>query len=521
MVFHEVLFPGRHHAITRFQVDLLQRLLTGSVAPMADDAVVIWPVTSANHASTRRNPLPGHRRESLIERVSAAADLPSLVVPVPDVPRHPRFADLVLTTVATELAHRPAPTPQRTLVACSTPEVADSYRALGYTVVGVEDTVSPEAVRPWQVVEQIAADDPGWVELAHPQTVEHYARYGFVEQIRELFADPVVSAEGDLTATRDYRSYAEAFETASARKYEQIGPWLEPGRIVDIGCATGGLLEQIAADPRFAESDLFGVDVARPLLDEAEHKKEAGVFANPNIWFIRANILNGPVLPAGSVDATVTVALTHEILSYGSGRPDVEAFARNVALQTRRGGIWINSDVLGPDRPDEPVVLRVRTDDGESLAAPWTDLDEISRPEVAERLGTLSTAGRLVQFGHDFPRLSGATFAPVPRPDLDTAEASAWQLTRREAMEFVAAKDYLQNWLSECHEQFCALDWQAWTTILTDAGFTLEPASTAWRNDWLVEHRFSPSCELLDPDDARPVEWPVTHLLTVARRRRD
>ena len=164
----------------------------------------------------------------------------------------------------------------------------------------------------------------------------------FVEQIRELFADPVVSAEGDLTATRDYRSYAEAFETASARKYEQIGPWLEPGRIVDIGCATGGLLEQIAADPRFAESDLFGVDVARPLLDEAEHKKATGVFANPNIWFVRANILSGPVMPAASIDSTVTVALTHEVFSYGAGRADVEAFAAGTGwpgvLKTPRGG---------------------------------------------------------------------------------------------------------------------------------------------------------------------------------------
>lgn len=202
MTFSDVLFPGRHHAITAFQVDFLQRLLAGRIVHagepviMATDAVVIWPVTSANHAGTRRNPLPGHRREALIERISATEGLAGLVVPVPDVPHHPRFAELVLTTVATVLSHRSAPDPERTVVACSTPEVAASYRELGYTVIGVEDAAGTpnEPARPWEVIERLGMGDESWREIAHPQTVAHFERYGVAALVAELFTDPVVSS---------------------------------------------------------------------------------------------------------------------------------------------------------------------------------------------------------------------------------------------------------------------------------------------------------------------------------------
>ncbi|MGD7789402.1 class I SAM-dependent methyltransferase [Propionibacteriaceae bacterium Y1700] len=520
MSFSEVLFPGRHHAITAFQVGFLQRLLAGEVVHegepviMDADAVVLWPVTSANHAGTRRNPLPGHRREALIERISAAEQLSALVVPVPDVPHHPRFAELVITTVATVLSHRPTPAPDHTVVACSTPEVAASYRELGYTVIGVEDVAElpTEPARPWQVIERIGAGDESWREIAHPQTIAHFERYGVPDLVTELFTDPVVSSEGDLTTTRNYRTYAASFQTASQRKYEQVGPLIEPGRIIDIGCATGGLLECIAEDPRFSESDLFGIDIARPLLDEAEHKKQTGVFANPNIWFVRANILNGPVMPNRTVDTSITVALTHEVFSYGHGRADVEAFAHRVHDHTRPGGVWINSDVLGPDDPDRHVLLRLRTDDGASLAEPRTDLDQLPTDEVTSFIEGLSTAARLVQFSYDFPRLSGGRFSA------DQVGTGEWRLRLGDAMEFLATKDYAENWLSECHEQFCGLTMADWRTVLTDAGFTLDPTSQAWRNDWLVENRFAPVADLIDAGTGEPVDWPVTHVLTVARR---
>ncbi|WP_265520292.1 class I SAM-dependent methyltransferase [Oerskovia flava] len=525
-----VLFPGRHHLVTRFQVDYLRALRAGLVRDLdgvpvrcEPDVVVVWAVTSANHSGTRRNPLPGHRREALIENVSARENLRSVVVPVPDVAPHPRFAHLVLTSVATGTAHTVVPDPAHTLVACSTPTVIEAYRDLGYRVAGVEldaDTDVGEgagAARPWDVVELLAAGDPSWTELAHPAVPELYGRYGIVPQVRQVFADPVVSGDGDLTTTRDYRTYAAAFEDASARKWEQVVPYVEPGRIVDIGCATGGLLELAAREPRLHESDLFGVDVARHLVAEAEHKKTQGVFANPNVWFVQANILAQSVMPARSVDTTVTIALTHEVSSYGDGTADVDRFARRVLTHTRPGGVWINSDVCGPAGGDREVLLTLTTTDGAPAAGDGpggarTDLDDLERPDVAAYVRSLSTAGRLAQFAYDFPRLSGAGFMAGDEGD------GSWRLTLRDAMEFLTTKDYADNWLSECHERFCDLDGDAWADLLHAAGFELDPASGPWRNEWLVENAFAPVASLRDAATGEVVDWPDTHVLSVARR---
>ncbi|MGO1316728.1 MAG: class I SAM-dependent methyltransferase [Cellulomonadaceae bacterium] len=522
-----ILFPGRHHLVTRYQVDYLRALRAGLVRDLdgrrircAPDVVVVWVVTSANHSGTRRNPLPGHRREALIENVAVREDLPSLVVPVPDVAPHPRFAHLVTTSVATQTGVDPDPAD--TMVACSTPEVIAAYAALGYRVAGVEldgaeEGGAFEPARPWDVMEMIAAGDNRWRQLAHPAVPGFYARYGLVHHVQRIFADPVVSGDGDLTTTRDYRSYAASFEDASARKWAQVEPYVRPGRIVDVGCATGGLLECAAREPRLHESDLFGVDVARHLVAEAEHKKAQGVFANPNVWFVQANILDGPVMPAASVDTTLTVALTHEVSSYGDGVCDIETFARRVHAHTRPGGVWINSDVCGPAEPDRVVELTLRDDDGGPASGTGahgarTDLDALACEDVASYVGALSIDARLVQFAYDFPRLSGADFAP------ERLGPGSWRLTLREAMEFLTRKDYVGNWLSEAHERFCDLTGGDWAVLLRAAGFVLEPGSGPWRNDWLVEHSFAPAATLHDAQSGEPIDWPDTHVLTVARR---
>ena len=84
-----VLFPGRHHLLTRFQADYLKRF----------DATVIWAVTSANHQNTKRNPIAYDRREAAIERLSAQVGLRSLVVPVFDTAPTERFAEVTLKSV--------------------------------------------------------------------------------------------------------------------------------------------------------------------------------------------------------------------------------------------------------------------------------------------------------------------------------------------------------------------------------------------------------------------------------------
>ena len=100
-------------------------------------------------------------------------------------------------------------------------------------------------------------------------------------------------------------------------------------------------------------------------------------------------------------------------------------------------------------------------------------------------------------------------------PDLGKtiAEASLF----REHYVCMTRKDYTDNWVSECHERFTDMNLDAWRDLLTDVGFEVDVASHAWRNDWIVEHRIDPVAALTDLD-GRPLPWPDTHVLLVARR---
>ena len=504
--------PGRHHLVTAFQAAYLADLLAGSVddadgrrVECAPDACVVWALTSATHSGTRRNPVPAHRREAMIEAVTTQAGLPSLVVPVPDVPPSPRFAHTVLATA--ELVLGAPLTPAETVVACSTPEVAAMYAREGFRIATAEEGAPGDPDRPWVVLERMVAADPTWRDLAHPAAVAFYERYRLDEHVRLVHTDPTVQDDGDLTGTRDYATYTAAFDDASDRKWAQVAPHVRPGRVVDLGCAAGGLLERAARDPRLAESDLYGVDVSRHLVAEAEHRRAQGVFANPNVFFAQRNLLLGPVFPERSVDTTTTVALTHEISSYGRGRADLELLAQRIFQHTRPGGVWINSDVLGPADPDRVVDLVL---DGEP--APARDLSGLARADAAAHVASLSPAARFEQFAHDFPRLSGADVT------FEWAAPGLVRTSLRTAMEYLYTRDYTDSWLSECHERFCDMTGDDWRALLESVGFELEPGCGPWRNEWLVENRLSVGAVLRDPVTGERVDWPDTHVLTVARR---
>ncbi|GAA1620246.1 hypothetical protein GCM10009679_26270 [Saccharothrix algeriensis] len=492
-----VLFPGRHHVLTRFQARYLSELA-------GPETTVIWAVTSANHANTRRNPVPYHRREAAIERFSAQTGLRSLVVPVFDTAPTDRFAEVTLknVTVDTGLALGTG----NTVVACSTPEVAALYELLGFKVVTVEGAVSPEPERPWDVLLRLAAGDETWRELAHPATVDVFDRYRLAEAVRTVVNDPVVGDEGGLSSTRDYRTYVEAFADGAARKWSAVREHVRPGRIVDIGCGAGAVLELADREPALRESDLIGVEVARHLFDECVHKKAQGAFTNPNVFFYRRNVLGGAVLPPRSVDTTLTFALTHEIWSYGDRYASLRAFAQAIYDHTVPGGVWINSDVCGPDERERPVLLHLERGDGQNPAAPRRDLAALPPAEVTAYVAGLSTRARFDQFAVDYRF-----------PFAWEAAGDAVRLSLADAMDFLTRKDYTGNWLPEMAEQFCGMAYADWRELLTGIGWELDVASRAFRNDWIAEHRLAPVASLTGLD-GQPLDWPVTHLLAVARR---
>ncbi|GAA0493005.1 hypothetical protein Ade02nite_69840 [Paractinoplanes deccanensis] len=493
-----VLFPGRHHLLTRFQADYLLRLAE-------DGSTIVWAVTSANHENTKRNPVPYHRREAAIERFSVLTGLRSVVVPIFDTAPTDAFAEVTLKTIA--VATGLDLTPGNTLVACSTPQVVKLYERLGFPIAWAEAALPVQPERPWDVLLRLSQGDDTWRELAHPATIDVFERYRLVDTVRTVINDPIIGDEGGLTATRDYRTYVEAFTVAAERKWAAVRQYVQPGRIVDIGCGAGSVLELADREPGLHESDLIGVEIARHLYQECLHKKDQGVFRNANVYFYQRNVLGGAIFDDRSVDTTLTFALTHEIWSYGERRAAVLQFARRIFDHTAPGGVWINSDVCGPGDRDRPVLLRLTRDDGANPATPRTDLAGLPPAEVKAYVEGLSTRARLDQFAVDF----AFPFSYDPVGD-DTV-----RLDQASAMDYLTRKDYTDNWLSETQEQFCGLSFTDWTALLTEAGFEIDPASAPIRNDWVIDNRIAPVAALTDLDGT-PLPWPTTHLLTVARR---
>ncbi|MEK8226089.1 hypothetical protein NKG05_08415 [Oerskovia sp. M15] len=321
--------------------------------------------------------------------------------------------------------------------------------------------------RPWDAVGRLAAGDPTWTDVAHP----------------------AVRASSGATASRRRSSRSSPTRSSRGRRPHRDArlPHVRRGLRGRLAPQVGAGAPVRAAGPdrRHRVRDRWSPGARRGRAAPARVRpvrgrrratprgrgraqEDAGVFANPNVWFVQANILRGSVMPERSVDTTVTIALTHEISSYGEGVPDVERFARRVLVHTRPGGVWINSDVCGPADGSRRVHLALRDDDGTNPGV-VTDLDAWSRPDVAAHVRGLSTAARMRQFAHDFPRLSGATFAA------EEVAPGTFGLTLRDAMEFLTTKDYADNWLSECHERFCDLDGDAWAACSRVPGSSWDP----------------------------------------------
>ncbi len=535
-----LLFPGRHHLLTNFQLEYLTLVTSGDPAALRDvDGqplglaqpldTVVWAVTSANHANTRRNPLPAHHREVAIEDFAGQLDVPSYVYLIDDIGPSPHFAEYVLKKIDVDSQGRFRLTPESAVVACSTPEVIALWEKLGFRVLPVElldrraGTYAAET--PWQLTDALARagvegrdwrTDERFLTRVARATRRLYLKYNYGDLLVDLYRQPLLTDDGDLTATRDYNVYVRSFDEGAERKYELIKDLVLPGRIVDVGCCTGALLRLLTLDPRLHESDFYGIEVARHLYVECLHRKEQGAFASDNVFFYQRNVAAGPVFPPNSVNTFTTFALTHELESY-QGRATLERFIALLRDQLTLGGRWLNVDVVGPEGKDEAVYLSLNRADGrnEDYDADLAPLDRAAR---AAYLRGLSTFARFLRFRHDFRRAEGYRLAA----DTEVIGGETYfVLSLRDACEYLSKKDYVDNWLSEMHETFCFWSFSEWAATVERAGLAVHPASRAFTNPWVVRNRYEGKAELFrkGPGGLERMDYPVTTLLLAADKR--
>ena len=509
-----LLFPGRHHLVTNFQMKYLKEL-----AAKYDGAVIVWAVTSADHTGTQRNPIAGARRLGMIEAVAAAETLPSEVYLIANKRPNPQFAHYLIEDIRTQTSGRVDMVPDNTVVVCSTPGVIDDYQSLGFKVETAElDT--PE-LRPWDVVQRIITAGSEWQDdkevrlLMHPAAFAYYTRYGLASLIQSIYADPLVSSDdGDITVTRDYATYRAAFEDNAWRKVQDFAIYVQPGRILDVGCATGQTIKLLGEQSELFESDFYGVEVARPLYEICQQRKTNGEFSDTNVYFYQRNIMQSELFKPSSLDTIITMALTHEIESY-LGHSELERFLERAYQMLAPGGVYINYDVVGPDDRDKEVYMALNSVDGDNPEDLREDLDG---EELARFLSSLSSAARFKRFVKDFRHEEGDGMAAR----YEVVDGREYAVTRfADAMEFLAKKEYVDSWKSEMHERFCFYSHQEWCEALEKVGFVMKDGTRAVQNPWLIENRFTPAAELYEKDDAgilHQINYPATNTLLIASK---
>jgi hypothetical protein len=525
-----LVIPGRHHLLTQFQIDYLQNIVTsssnsitnvfGQSVPVTEPiTAIIFAVTSANHSNTRRNPLPFYIRAIAIEAAAKQLSVPVYIYGIDDVGTLKNFADYTLKRLKHESDGLFNCTPQNTFIVCSTP-VLHMYHALGYQVLPAEladiNTWQYHAQMPWDLVEAIATN-PFWqndialVGSMHPASLAIWLKYQLDKKARLLFADSMISSDGDLTETRDYNVYVRQMDDIAELKYKDTASYIQPGRIGDIGCAVGSWIKLASEDEALRESDLYGIEVSRHLFEICKQRKDNGDYSNPYVFFSKKNAVTGLVFDAASMNTIHTSSLTHEIESYGS-HADLLQFIQNRYDELVPDGVWINRDVIGPENKHQQVYMWLNSSDGNNhnIQQQFTD-----RHQLSQHLQQLSTMARFLRFAKDFRAKEGYQ---VPYTIHTINNEPYVQLSLQDASEFLSRKDYFDNWESEMHETFCFWDVNEWQSHMQQVGFTIHPSSSTFTNQWIVDNRWQGKAVLYTLVDGNLIliPYPPTTMLLIA-----
>ncbi len=541
LIMSTLLFPGRHLVNTRFQAEYMREvigqraeeiagLVKGRAVPGGPIDRVVFAITSSNQENSRYNPVPFHIRAIGVDRfareVQAAAMFTYRIFGIPHYGHTDHFSAFTLKEIAGQSENEERLTPENTVVLCSTPEVIALYRELGFSIAPAElSRVSPPA-QPVEIVRAIGQGPGEWTEnefvLRELAGATQSLLRDFPDvprRMARIYRDPLTNQDGSLTEKRNYTTYARGMNEILRLKYLDIREAIRPGRIVDEGCADGGLLAEIAQD--FRDSDLFGIDLSAEFAARFQERKRSGEFGDVYTCFYLRNLLD-PIFEPASVDTTICNSTLHELWSYAEQEKTVRGYLAMKFAQLRPGGRLIIRDVVGPEDGELEVMLLAERGNGHELS-------EMSGSDGASDVGDrspawlqgLSTESRFRLFAEDFLgdlRAKGrrapetkVRFKPVP---------GGFRVSLRTAAEFLSKKDYTDNWRSEMNEEFCFWSFSKWCAVLREVGFrVLEDSSRAYTNPWIVENRYRGHVRLVRADAPESeVAFPPTNMVLVAEK---
>ncbi len=452
------LVIGRFHAVTRAQAQWLQQLPVDRI---------ICVLTSADHAGTRRNPFDAATREQLLRPALAKAGKPFEVVRLNDIAESARWVDHVIDGVrrATGVKLEPG----QTQLFSANHDVEALFKARGFSVVSGE----VKGLTPQELVQRVVDGKP-WHDEASYETKALFSKPGFVEQLRLIFGEKLVTDDGELGHARDFKSYGAQMDASLRQKLEDLMPWVKPGCIVDQGCGTGQLMVELAR--HFPKSRLVGVDLSREFLRMCDEH----TYAAQDVAFIAGNVIERHIAP-DSATSVIFSSVMHEVHSYtGYDVTQIDRALRNACDSLATGGNVLIRDGVSP----EP--------------ATW-------------RLAFLNPATRdtFNRFATEFKQGQGVKFERLGENEV--------RLSSHDANEFLCKKEYLKNWHIEVNEEFGPLTMRGWGEALSRCGFKPLHLSS-YVNEWIATNRYQGSVELKD-DAGKVISWPATNVIAVGEKR--
>lgn len=551
-----LLFPGRHLVNTRFQEDYLRQVLgvplgslqflhkAGSLpdGDTLDD--IVFAITSRDMDNSRFNPVSFVYRAIAVDRFGSqfnSLGVRHRIYGIPDHGAAGKFAELTLKEIIEQSEGELSLTPENTVVVCSTPSVIELYKRLGFSILPAElSSLNPEqysALRPIEVVRRIAeagenwANDPVVTANLSSATLSAFLTHSEVpKKIIRLFTDPLLTEEGSLTETRDYGTYVVGMGNNEIieLKYRDISQVIKPGRIVDHGCADGALIARMARD--FPDSDFYGIDASSTMIELARQGQTLKRFGNDTFVFFRHGNIISPLFKGPAATTVTSLSLLHEVWSYGAQQRSIDDYLASVRGQLLPGGRLVVRDVVGPEDKEKEVYFWCNPEDGSNENVYATFLDG---KQLARHLNSLSTKARFMRFAEDFlagMRQSGRR-GPDTRISYRTERVDGLEyfvLRLKDAAEFMATKDYTDNWQSEMNEEFTFKSFSEWKEALANSGFRVietpnepEKGSRAYTNHWMVEKRFKDKVALytkMQDGTLRPMAWPVTNVVLVGEK---
>jgi len=483
--------------LTKFQHQYLRNLIEDRINGNKVERIV-FAVTSSNHENTRRNPVPLYLRTMAITQF--AHDLPCeiKIYPLPDAAYSKKFAKYILSQIFYQSGEKL--TPENTILACSTPNVINLFKKEGFSNLPVELIDSKKdkysSLRPYEVIDLLITSgknwrhDEKWKEYASEATQNVYLEYNLGGLIVELFRDSLISEDADITETRDYNTYAAGMDKNIQFKFEDIKPFVKEGKIVDVGCGTGALINLLAKE--FQESDILGVEATRKFYEFCRLQE----YANPFVFFYRRNILDQN-FKENTINTFVYSSILHEIYSYIGKETLIKVF-KNTYKQLVNSGRIVIRDVVGPENAKKIVYMELNQKDGKS----------------AGDIKKLSTYAKFFRFVKDFkPRK-----IKFKKVKIDGKELIKLYLV--DAYEYISKMNYIDNWQSEMREEFGFWSFKKWEKELKKIGFKIVDGSKDFQSQYIIDKMYKGKVVLCSLKGKKLIEenYPPTNMILAGEK---